>query len=54
MYMSGVLGQPIKPIPEIDNETMRDIKGFDKWSFQKGAQMKSVFTLLLLDSPRKR
>lgn len=26
---------PPKPIPPISNEDMRDIKGFDKWSFRK-------------------
>lgn len=26
---------PIKPIPEIPDETMAEIKGFDKWSFRK-------------------
>ena len=26
---------PIKPIPQLDDKTMRDIKGFDKYSFKK-------------------
>lgn len=34
MFLSG-LASPEKVIPEIDDKTMRDIKGFDKWSFRK-------------------
>jgi hypothetical protein len=25
----------MKPIPEISDDDMRDVKGFDKWSFRK-------------------
>jgi len=35
MYLSGVLGFNNPVIPEMDDETMRDIKGFDKVSFKK-------------------
>jgi hypothetical protein len=31
---------PEKPLPEIDDITMRDIKGFDKYSFKKQKQRK--------------
>jgi hypothetical protein len=34
MYLSS-LAVPLKPIPELDDITMRDIKGFDKFSFRK-------------------
>ena len=34
MYMGG-LAAPSKPIPAIPDATMRDAKGFDKWSFKK-------------------
>lgn len=29
------LGNPEKPIPQPSDDVMRDIKGFDKWSFRK-------------------
>jgi hypothetical protein len=35
MFVGGVLLAPTNPIPDIDDETMRDVKGFDKWSFRK-------------------
>lgn len=35
MYVSGVLLSNVKPIPEIDDETLASAKGFDKWSFRK-------------------
>jgi hypothetical protein len=35
MYVAGVLATPMKPIPEISDDDMRDVKGFDKWSFRK-------------------
>lgn len=35
MYVGGVLRSPTKPIPDIPDTVMRDIKGFDKWSFKK-------------------
>ena len=35
MYISGVLGQQGKSIPEIDDKTLSEAKGFDKWSFRK-------------------
>lgn len=31
----GNMAQEGKPIPRPDDDTMRDIKGFDKWSFRK-------------------
>jgi len=31
----GNQAEPRKPIPEIGDETMAEIKGFDKWSFRK-------------------
>jgi len=34
MFM-GNLAEPRKPIPAIDDKTMAEIKGFDKWSFRK-------------------
>lgn len=34
MFVAG-MAVPSKPMPEISDETMRDIKGFDKWSFKK-------------------
>ena len=34
MFMSN-LAVPLKPIPEIPDKIMVDIKGFDKWSFRK-------------------
>lgn len=34
MFMSN-LAVPLKPIPEISDKIMVDIKGFDKWSFRK-------------------
>jgi len=30
-----MLGNPEKPIPQPSDDVMRDIKGFDKWSFRK-------------------
>lgn len=33
-FLGGVLAQPVKPIPEIDDETMAQIKGFDEQSFK--------------------
>jgi hypothetical protein len=35
MYVGGVLLAPVNPVPNIPDDTMRDIKGFDKWSFRK-------------------
>lgn len=35
MYFGGPLAVPMKPIPEMDDDTMRDSKGFDKFSFRK-------------------
>ena len=35
MFLSGILVKKEKPIPEMDDETMRDAKGFDKWSFKR-------------------
>lgn len=35
MYVGGVLLAPVNPVPDIPDDTMRDIKGFDKWSFRK-------------------
>jgi hypothetical protein len=35
MYIGGVLGQQARPIRDIDDETMRGHKGFDKRSFRK-------------------
>jgi len=35
MYIGGVLGAPEKETVEIDDDCMRDKKGFDKWSFRK-------------------
>lgn len=34
MYL-GSQAEPRKPIPPISDETMAEIKGFDKWSFRK-------------------
>jgi hypothetical protein len=34
MYLGG-LAAPQKKMPDISDEDMRDIKGFDKWSFRK-------------------
>lgn len=34
-YISGVLGANNPDVPVPDDETMRDIKGFDNWSFKK-------------------
>lgn len=34
-YVTGVLGKPNPVIPEIDDKTMAQIKGFDKYSFRK-------------------
>jgi len=34
MYMYN-FAEPMKEIPEISDETMAEIKGFDKWSFRK-------------------
>ena len=34
MFISN-LAVPLKPIPKIDDKTMAEIKGFDKWSFRK-------------------
>lgn len=35
MYVGGVLLAPVNPVPVVSDETMRDIKGFDKFSFRK-------------------
>lgn len=35
MYLSGVLGMSNPDVPVPDDVTMRDIKGFDKFSFKK-------------------
>ncbi len=35
MYLGGVLGFGNPHVPVPDDKTMRDIKGFDKWSFKK-------------------
>lgn len=35
---------PIKPIPKLDDKTMAEIKGFDKWSFKKEPTKKKVKT----------
>ena len=35
MYLGSILAKPEKPMPVLDNNTMRDIKGFDKFSFRK-------------------
>jgi hypothetical protein len=35
MYLGGVLGFGTPHVPVPDNRTMRDIKGFDNWSFKK-------------------
>lgn len=35
MYLMGVLGSSNPVIPEISDTDMRDIKGFDEWSFRK-------------------
>lgn len=35
MYLGGVLGFSNPHVPVPDDKTMRDIKGFDKWSFKK-------------------
>lgn len=35
MYIGGVLGAPEKETIKIDDDCMRDKKGFDKWSFRK-------------------
>jgi hypothetical protein len=40
MYVGGVLKAPVNPVPEVPDEIMRDIKGFDKWSFRKEPQEK--------------
>lgn len=40
MYLGGVLAAPEKAIPKIDDRTMRDIKGFDEWSFKKPPRKK--------------
>lgn len=34
MFVGG-MAVPQKPMPEISNNDMRDIKGFDEWSFKK-------------------
>ena len=34
MYLSNI-AVPLKPIPEIDDVTMAEAKGFNKWSFRK-------------------
>lgn len=35
-YVGGVLNNQMKPMPILDDETMAEIKGFDKkWSFRK-------------------
>lgn len=33
---------PIKPLPRLDDKTMAEIKGFDKWSFRKEPSNKKV------------
>lgn len=35
MFVGGVLLSHVNPVPDIPDDTMRDIKGFDKWSFRK-------------------
>ena len=35
MYVGGVLLSPTNPVPDIPDKIMRDIKGFDEWSFKK-------------------
>lgn len=40
MYVGGVLNGPKNPIPEMDNQTKIDSKGFDEWSFRKPPQNK--------------
>ncbi len=35
MYLGSTLAQPVKEIPDISDEIMRDIKGFNAWSFKK-------------------
>lgn len=42
MYISGVLGTPMMPMPEMPDDDMRDIKGFDKYSFRKGKKNEST------------
>lgn len=37
MYLSN-LARPLKPIPEIDDKTMAEAKGFNKFSFRKDKQ----------------
>lgn len=34
-YMSGVLGGVREHVPEIEDKTLSEAKGFDKWSFRK-------------------
>lgn len=34
-YLSGVLGMGQPHVPEISDKDMRDIKGFDEWSFKR-------------------
>jgi hypothetical protein len=35
MYVGGILLAPVNPVPIPDDETLRDIKGFNKYSFRK-------------------
>lgn len=36
MYYGGVLVHPNRPIPDVSDEDMVEVKGFDKkWSFRK-------------------
>lgn len=35
MYFGSVLAAPEKPIPDVSDEDMAEIKGFNKWSFRK-------------------
>lgn len=39
MYLGG-LAAPEKPIPQVSDEVMAEIKGFDKWSFRKEPRKK--------------
>lgn len=35
MCFGGILAPPEKPMPPVSDKDMRDIKGFDEWSFKK-------------------
>lgn len=35
MYLGSTLAAPIKEVPPVSDEDMRDIKGFNAWSFKK-------------------